>query len=176
MTAHQPRPLLHAALLVGGLMILAVPFGYSVVAEYRAYATYVRETVRDRDTPPAWQTRLFTPADCVNATLDWMEGCPGMEDFCRGTVPHLMNECLASQDRDQWCVDNGGQIKKTSFGYQICEARREAKGDLERTRLRKQRCALALRALAEFCDERALDNSSPAREASADPSPSNASE
>ena len=161
MTARPPRPLLHAAVLVGGLMILAIPFGYSVVADYRAYAKYVRETVRERDTPPPWQARPFTPADCVNASLDWMEGCPGMEDFCRGTVPHLMNECLASQDRDQWCVDNGGQIKKTSFGYQICEARREAKGDLERSRLRKQRCALALRALAEFCDERALDGAVP---------------
>ena len=154
---RKPRPLLHAGLLLAVLGVLAVPFGYSVVSDYRAYAAYVRRTVRQRETPQPWQTQAFAPADCVNAALDWMEGCPGLEDFCRGTLPHLMTECLKSQDRDQWCATNGAQVKKTSFGYKICEARREAKGGLERSRLRKQRCALALRALAEYCDERVAE-------------------
>ena len=158
-SAQKPRPLLHAGLLVAALGVLAVPFGYSVVADYQAYAAYVRETVRDRKSPPPWQTEVYTPAQCVNAALDWMEGCPGLEDFCRGTLPHLMTECLRSQTRDEWCATNGEQVKKTSFGYEICEARRQSKGGLERSRLRKQRCALALRALAEYCDERAAARS-----------------
>ena len=149
---RKPRPLLHAALLVGGLMLIAIPFGYSVVAEYQAYATYVRETVRDRKQPPPWQKASFSPADCVNAGLDWLQGCPGMEDFCRGTLPQVVGECLASQDRRPWCTARGGQIKKTSFGYEICEERRDKLGNEERSRIRKQRCALALRVLAEHCD------------------------
>ena len=154
---RKPRPLRHAALLVIGLMILAVPFGYSVVSEYRAYAEYVRTTVRQRSSPPEWTTRPFSAAECVNAALDWIEGCPGMEDFCRGTLPYIVDECLQSQDRAQWCAENGGEVKKTSFGYEICEDRREVKGDAERSRIRKQRCALSLRALAEYCDRLAAE-------------------
>jgi len=150
--AKKSSPIRHALLLLAGLFVLAIPFGYSVVSEYRAYAEYVRSTVRDRQEPPPWAEKHFTPAECVNASLDWIEGCPGMEDFCRGTLPHIVNECLGSLDRRAWCVSNGDQVKKTSFGYKICEARREAKGGLERSRLFKQRCALALRALAEHCD------------------------
>lgn len=151
-TQRQPRPFRHALALVVGLMVLAIPFGYSVVAEYRAYAAYVKETVLERSAPPPWADTVFSPGECVNEGLDWIEGCPGMEDFCRGMLPRVVRECLESQDRSAWCEDNGGDVKRTSFGYQICEARREAKGDLERTRIRKQRCALALRALAGHCD------------------------
>ena len=134
-------------------MLLAVPFGYSVVSDYRAYAKYVKETIRERPEPPAWTRSAFSPGDCVNASMDWIAGCPGMEDFCRGMVPQLINECMASQDRRSWCRTEAADRKKTSFGYQICEARREAKGDAERTRIRKQRCAIALRSLAGYCDE-----------------------
>ncbi len=144
----------HALLLTGILLLLAIPFGLSVVSEYRAYAEYVRQTVRERSEPPAWTTRAFTPEECVNAGLDWLQGCPGMEDFCRGVMPEVVGECLSSQDHTSWCRENGSDSLKTSFGYQICEERRSARGDEERTRIRKQRCALALRALARHCDER----------------------
>ena len=155
--AKKPNPLRHAAVLVGGLFVLAVPFGYSVVADYRAYAEYVRTTVREPKAPPPWTTSAYSADQCVNAALDWIEACPGMEDFCRGTLPAFIGACLDSRDRRPWCSSNGDNVKKTSFGYEICEARREAKGAEERTRIRKQRCALALRAVAEYCDELAAD-------------------
>lgn len=140
----------HALLIVGALLVMAVPFGWGVKREYDEFKEYVQTTIEAPAGSPAWRQAGLSPGDCVEQGLLWIEECPGMEPFCRSALPMVVSECLETRERNQYCADHSEAHKRTTFGYEECK-QSFVSLDLSPNRVRRQRCALAYRAVAEYC-------------------------
>ena len=146
---HHPGR--NALAILGGLAALTVPFAWSVWASYADFRDYVETTLESPPEPPIWARRSLTADDCVSEALSWAEPCPGFEEFCRRAVPEVVGRCLASRDRRAWCETNADTLRTTSYGYDACQEAVQA-GRLEDSRLHRQRCAIAYRAVADWCE------------------------
>jgi hypothetical protein len=136
--------------LVAVLLVGAVPFGWSVYREYRAFRDYARETLDEPSEPPPWKSAGYDPEACVGAGLEWLAACPGYEEFCRRAMPRVIEGCLEAADRSAWCAEHHDELLRTSFGYPECE-RWVEEGQLPDHRYARQRCAMAYRTAAEWC-------------------------
>jgi len=139
-----------AFVVVGVLLLIAIPFGHSIYTEYTAFKAYARETIDDPAQPPAWSSSAFSPEACVGAGLDWIDHCQGFEEFCRRAMPTVIVRCMESQDRENWCRDQMGVYMRTTYGYDACH-QLILDGKLDDTRQHKHRCAEAFRATANYC-------------------------
>lgn len=147
--ATSPRR--NALAILAGLAALTLPFAWSVWASYADYRDYVEATLEIPDEPPSWVRRALTADDCVSEALAWAEPCPGFEEFCRRALPAVVGRCLASRDRRAWCEANDETLKTTNYGYDACREAVET-GRLEDSRMHRQRCAIAYRAVADWCE------------------------
>ena len=140
-----------ALIVLAAFLALAVPLGWSIFREHRAFRDYVRATIDEPATPPPWLSGYEAEA-CVGAGLDWLAACQGYEEFCRRAMPRVIHGCLASADRSLWCNDHRDELLRTTFGYAQCDERAAA-GQVPDNRYGRQRCALAYRSAAEWCLE-----------------------
>jgi hypothetical protein len=138
-----------ALLVLGAFLALAIPLGWSIFREFRAFRDYVRTTLDEPEAPPPWLSGYEAEA-CVGAGLDWLAACQGYEEFCRRAMPRVITGCLESADRALWCGDHHDELLRTTFGYAQCEERVVA-GQVPDNRYGRQRCALAYRTAAEWC-------------------------
>jgi len=141
----------NALMILGGLAALTVPFAWSVWDSYDDFRHYVASTLEEPEDPPPWSRRSLTADDCVSEALAWAEPCPGFEEFCRRGLPTVVGRCLASRDRRAWCESNADILKTTRYGHDACREAVDA-GRLEDSRMHRQRCAIAYRAVADWCD------------------------
>ncbi|MEM9692530.1 MAG: hypothetical protein AAGA56_08300, partial [Myxococcota bacterium] len=146
-----------AVKIIGGLLLVAVPFGWSVYSGYRNFKDYAVSTIDQRATPFPWEGKEFDVEACVSEGLNWIKACPGYEEFCRRGLPTYIGMCMESAGHDDWCSRNLQETMRTTFGYQSCQ-RRIQEGVLDNMRKDKHRCAEAYEAAARWCGE----NSSPA--------------
>jgi hypothetical protein len=143
-----PLPL---AIAVGlAMAALAVPYGLSVRGEYQRFHDYEAATTRGDPAALPWASALMSPEDCVTDAMVWADACPGVEALCMGALPDRMRGCIASQDRQPWCDEQGTAVYTTGLGYHDCEARLEGLEGRARKPVEK-RCAGAWRALANHC-------------------------
>ncbi|MEM1030679.1 MAG: hypothetical protein AAGN82_10030 [Myxococcota bacterium] len=139
-----------AFIVIGALLLIAIPFGRSIYVEYKAFKAYAAATIDDPAQPPAWTEEPFSPEDCVHAGLAWIDDCQGFEEFCRRAMPTVISRCMASGDREPWCREELAVYMRTTYGYDDCK-RMVAEGKLDATRQHKHRCAEAYRGAANYC-------------------------
>ncbi|MEQ9317823.1 MAG: hypothetical protein RIF41_01645 [Polyangiaceae bacterium] len=141
----------NAAAIVIGLVVVTIPFGWSLWSSYADYRRYVETTLEVPEDPPIWVRRSLTADDCVSEALAWAERCPGFEELCRRALPAVVGRCLASRDRRAWCEANGDTLTTASYGDDACEEAIDARR-LDDTRTHRHRCAVAYGAVAAWCE------------------------
>ncbi len=124
------RPGILASVIIGVLLLTAVPYAQSVRREYNRFAEYSKATLHGSETPP-WDTKVFSPEDCVVVSMEWLAACPGIDDFCIDGAREVTRRCIKSQDRKAWCEAQRENWATTNFGYTWCKER-EAQVDGER--------------------------------------------
>lgn len=135
---------------IGGVVVaLCVAFGVSFVRQKSQFEDY-RRTTLDEETMP-WEERTLSIEECVEFTVDWAMGCPGVESWCSGHAPRLTLSCLRSADRKETCAALANDMASTHFGYAECEALRESIDGRYTKRSHKKFCAASYRAVAEAC-------------------------
>lgn len=140
----------NAVVILGGLVALTVPFGWSVWSSYAAYCDYVETTLEIPEDPPIWIRRSLTADDCVGEALAWAETCPGFEELCQRALPAVVGRCLASRDRRAWCEANADTLATASYGEDACLEAVDA-GRLVDSGTHRRRCAVAYGAVTEWC-------------------------
>jgi len=140
-----------ALIIIGALLVVAVPYGFAIFAKYGHFADFVAQTLDDPAHPPRWKVEGLTPEDCVTEAVLWAAGCPGEWVFCDGGFRRVLRECMASQDRADWCAAHA-DWRSTRFGYHECEARIAAAKDPARADAEDDYCGDAYRGLAAHCE------------------------
>lgn len=149
-----------ALLVIGGLLVIAVPYGYAIFTKYHQFADYVAATLDDEARPPGWVKSASTPEDCVTEAVRWGAGCPAEGVFCEGGFRRVVRECMASQDREAWCQAHPDWAS-TRFGFHDCEARIAAATDEATKDAEDDYCPSAYRGLAAHCKTRHLAGAAP---------------
>ncbi|MCA9617756.1 MAG: hypothetical protein KC731_01970 [Myxococcales bacterium] len=126
-----------------------MPFAWSAWSSYREFRGYLDVTL-DAPNPP-WTRGTLDPDGCVEAALRWIEPCPGLEELCRRGLPTVVHRCLEAADRAPFCAQEREALERSTYGYDTCQAH-VAAGRLDDTRMHRQRCAIAYRAVAEWCE------------------------
>ena len=137
-------------LAIGATLLVAWPYAQSVLRENRAFTDYVRETLREPAQPLPWVLREVSPEECIALAGAWVDGCPGVDEFCNGALPEFMRVCLGSADRASYCAAQGDAIFTTGFGYHACEALLDGL-DRSRSKQVEKHCAAGYRAVADHC-------------------------
>ncbi|MCA9549530.1 MAG: hypothetical protein KC933_05800 [Myxococcales bacterium] len=143
--------------IMGGLIAVAVPYGFLASRTYRDFSAYVKATLDEPATPPAWRTTPLSPEGCVEAGIRWLDGCPGEAVFCEGGFRRVVRECMAVTDRGAWCDGQDKGWASTHFGYTECEAKVAAETDKMQARLQDKYCPAGYRVLADLCKARAAE-------------------
>lgn len=133
-------------------IVLAVTFlcstllGVFFFAQYSAVLTYVRTTLEEPERPHAWETRIFTPEECIDAAIAWTGECRGIKTMCDMYVDQVMVLCMESQPRVAYCEALGDRTMTTAFGAEECFARGT------RRNVDAEACSAAYRFIDGFCD------------------------
>jgi hypothetical protein len=146
-----------ALALVGGLLLVAVPYGFLASRTYRDFSDYVKATLEDPAHPPAWRSAALSPEACVDAGVRWVDGCPGEAVFCEGGFRRVVRECMAAGERGEWCDAQDRGWASTHFGFAVCEAKVAAEPDKVQAKLQDKYCAAGYRVLADVCKARAAE-------------------
>ena len=146
---HRARRL--ALWVMGGLLAVAVPYGYLASRTYRDFSAYVKATLEDPAQPPAWRTTPVSPEACIEAGIAWVDGCPGEAVFCEGGFRRVVRDCMAATDRGPWCAGQAKAWASTHFGYPECEAQAAAAADKVQARLQDKYCSAGYRVIADVC-------------------------
>jgi hypothetical protein len=133
------------------LVLLSVVFGVTTLRSRGAFETYKTATLTEAT--PLWEREVLSVDACVEHTVEWAMGCPGLESWCANEAPRLTRRCLERGSRDEYCAAVGEATASTRFGYHECEALREPVEGKYAKRSHKKFCAAAYRAVAEVCRE-----------------------
>ncbi|KIG18533.1 hypothetical protein DB30_00218 [Enhygromyxa salina] len=134
------------------LVVLMVVFGRATSKGYDQFTAYQDATLKDPDNPPRWTTEALDVDGCVDASLAWIEACPGVSSWCESSLPDVMGQCLDTQYRGAYCASVGDAVRSTRFGFDECSARYDQiKGRYAR-RYAKKHCSLIFRVIAGYCE------------------------
>lgn len=133
------------------LTLLMIVFGRTTAKGYDEFEAYRGATLEDPDNPPRWTTEVLDVDGCVDEVLVWIEACPGVSSWCEGSLPDVMNQCLASQDRSDYCDSVGDAVMTTRFGFEECSARYDKIDERFARRYAKKHCSLIYRVIAGYC-------------------------
>ncbi len=153
-TTRRPRTRGLLLWLGALVVILCAVFGVTVLRQQAEFREYRAATLESGPLP--WTERLMTPDECVQFSVDWAMGCPGIESWCANESPRLTRLCLESADRSEVCEALGDVVASTHFGYAECEALREPIEGRYTKRNHKKFCASSYRAVAEHCRHNGL--------------------
>ena len=148
-------------------IVLALTFlcstllGVAFFAKYSAVLTYVRTTLEEPERPHAWDTRIFTPEECIDAAIAWTGECKGIKTMCDMYVDQVMVLCMESQPRVAYCEALGDRTMTTAFGAEECFARGTQR------HVDAEACSAAYRFIDGFCDTILEELQAPAEEPSA---------
>lgn len=142
------RVLLVLAVAVAGLMAV---FGRTTSRSYKEFDAYQSATLKDPNNPPRWQVETLTVDECVDEVLDWIEACPGVSSWCEGSLLEVMNQCLVTADRSEYCDSVREETLSTRFGYHECAARYDQIDKHYARRSAKKHCAALYRVIAGHC-------------------------
>jgi hypothetical protein len=133
------------------LAVLMIVFGRTTAKSYDQFDSYRQATLENPEHPPRWQTEALSVEGCVDEVLAWIKACPGVSSWCESSLPDVMNKCLTSQDRSEYCEQVGDAVLSTRFGFEECSARYDQiEGHYER-RYAKKHCSLIFRVIAGHC-------------------------
>lgn len=151
--AERRRRLGVRALLVIGLVlsVVMVAFGMMTSRNYNEFAAYQKATLDNTEHPPRWRTEVVDVEGCVDEVLAWVEACPGVSSWCEGTLPSVMDECLRTRDRHEYCEQVGDTVLSTRFGYAECAERYDSIPGKYARRAAKKHCSVLYRAIAGHC-------------------------
>jgi len=151
--AHpEPRRSRRLLLILGAVVVaLCTAFGVNVVRQKARFEDYRAATLEGKTMP--WEQSELSVDECVEYTVEWAMGCPGVESWCSAHAPRLTMECLGSADRTEACATLGDVVADTHYGYAECEALREPVEGRYAKRSHKKYCAASYRAVAEYCRE-----------------------
>jgi hypothetical protein len=161
----EPQPASHNGtrellIVLGAVTAVSVLLGVYLFVQYSRVMGYVRGTIgycshlSDDDNtciepavPPEWQTRAFSPEECVDGVLEWARGCHGIKSMCDMYVEPVIHDCLETQDRTIYCTAIAPFAVTTYFGASECRARGV------RREVDKEACANAYRTIASWCED-----------------------
>lgn len=133
------------------LAVLMAAFGTVTSRNYDQFASYQKATLEDPEHPPRWRSEVVDVDGCVDDVLAWVEACPGVSSWCEGSLPSVMDECLATQDRREYCEQVGDAVLSTRFGYDECAERYDAIPGKYARRSAKKHCSVIYRTIAGHC-------------------------
>jgi hypothetical protein len=137
-------------LVLGGAMcVLCVVFGGTIVKQHRAFSEYRSATLETGPLP--WDSADVAPDECVRFAVDWGMACPGLGTWCENESPRVVERCMQSRDRTQYCAALGDAPSRTDFGYDECARLREPLDGRHAQKAHKKFCAAAYRAVAQSC-------------------------
>ena len=105
--------------------VLLIILGTSCVMGVVAYSKYrSSEKILWQDLAHFRQigTQLSSE-ECINEVIEWRNNCLAMKSLCDISVPRMMETCLASQNREKYCVELGTIPSDTHFGFKECQNR-----------------------------------------------------
>ena len=137
-------------ILATSVTALTVVFGVMTLKNHARFSAYQVESTVQGDVPSRWQVEALSVEQCIDESLAWAEGCPGVQSWCEGQLPRVLEACLASQPRDEYCAKVGDEVASTRFGFELC-ASRYNKLETYARRSRKKFCARSLRTVADHC-------------------------
>ncbi|PRP92064.1 hypothetical protein ENSA5_51580 [Enhygromyxa salina] len=133
------------------LALLMVVFGRATVKGYDEFEAYKSSTLEDPNNPPRWETEALDVDGCVDEALAWIEACPGVSSWCEASLSNVMRQCLATQDRSEYCESVGDAVLSTRFGFEECSARYDQIEGRYARRYAKKHCSLIYRVIADSC-------------------------
>lgn len=142
------RVLMILGLVLGVLMVV---FGAATSRNYEQFAAYQKATLEDPDHPPRWRSEDVSVEGCVDEVLAWVEACPGVSSWCESSLPGVMDECLKTRDRSEYCEEVGDTVLSTRFGYDECAERYDAIEAKYARRAAKKHCSVIYRSIAGHC-------------------------
>ncbi len=131
--------------ILGGGAAVSLVLAMVFFSGYSSVLSYVKTTLEEPESPPAWDARALSPEECVDAALTWAEECQGIKSMCDMYVDHVMALCLGSQDRSTYCAAVEDTTATTRFGHGECGLRGT------RRNVDAEACANAYRAIASYC-------------------------
>ncbi|PRQ08336.1 hypothetical protein [Enhygromyxa salina] len=133
------------------LTVLMAVFGRATSKGYDQFTAYQKATLEDPNNPPQWHVEGLDVDGCVDASLAWIEACPGVSSWCESSLPDVMNQCLDTRDRTAYCDSVGDAVRSTRFGFEECSARYDQIEGRYARRYAKKHCSLIFRVIAGYC-------------------------
>lgn len=132
-------------IVVGSCMVVGAVLGVlNLVIAVNSADEITRKTEEMRK-----RGAVISGFECVTETLDWHDNtCDAVAKMCIDSVPRIVAECLAAQDRTALCAEIGNDEKPSQWAYNKCKARgvdRKSKKGI------KESCTQAWRALDSWC-------------------------
>ena len=145
--ASAPRGRKHHAAwtIIAATLAVSVVLGVVLWWQYRTFLRYVHDHLNGPEAVLAWENAVLSPEDCVDETMAWSARCSGIKSLCDMYAGHVMERCLASQDRSAYCDQVAGQAALRSFGAQECRARGA------RRNVDSEACSAAYKTVEEHC-------------------------
>jgi hypothetical protein len=131
-----------------------VVFGQTTSKSYAEFDAYKQATLANPEHPPRWKVEALSVEECVDEVLAWIEACPGVSSWCESSLPDVTTQCLATQDRSEYCEQVGDAVLSTRFGFEECSARYDQIEGRFARRYAKKHCSLIFRVIAGHCAER----------------------
>jgi hypothetical protein len=134
-----------AWLVLGATFLMSTALGVFLFAQYSATLSYVKSTLEEPTTAFPWDSSAFEPEECIDYAMGWAADCDGIKSMCDMYVDQVMNRCLLSTDRAEYCEALGDRGMTTEFGAQECFARGTQRN------VDAEACSLAYRHIDSFC-------------------------
>lgn len=132
-------------IVLAAITIGAIGLGFFLLYRYSEVLGYVKRTLEEPAAPHGWTLTPYSPEECVDAAMAWASDCVGIKTMCDMYVERVVEECLGSQDRLQYCLTLGDTTGSTEFGVPECRARGVLR-DVD-----KESCSISYRSIDQFC-------------------------